>query len=119
MGQYLCTVKDKKIRIFRDYEQNSEAVKDYVHAKDTKLNAFIRQLSANEKVTNGATTEENLIEVIINARPIKSDMLIEWRDKTYQIMAVDRFDFSNTEIKIVAREVSTKAYDLVLWEGLL
>lgn len=77
------------------------------------VRAYVRQLSANERNTAKAIQDDSSIEVAINKRKIVQDMYMEFNGKTYQIGAVDAFEFEGTEIKFRAKESVPVEYDTI------
>lgn len=106
-------LKHKKIRIFK--EDNNGNTKKYIHSKDTFLNAYVRQLSANEQSSLNAIQDASNIEFVINYREVVVDMFVEFENKTYQIVGIDRFNFLPIEIKCRAYEVNSKTYENIEW----
>lgn len=104
-------------------EASEKQVKTYIgfppnYSEDTDLYAYVRQLSANERIAAKAVQEDNEIEVVINAKPVATDMYMEFEGKTYQIGAEDLFDFENlAEIKFRARSVNPPTYDSVTYRS--
>lgn len=77
------------------------------------IRAYVRQLSANERNTAKAIQDDSSIEVAINKRKIVQDMCMEFNGDTYQIGAIDAFEFEGTEIKFRAKEVVPVEYDTI------
>jgi SPP1 family predicted phage head-tail adaptor len=121
MEKHKYQIKDKRIKIFREHDQEIDGVlinyKIYEHPKNTTISAYVRQLSQNERNTARAVHDDSSIEFVINHRNIKPDMFIEFMDKTYQIGAPDQLEFYQTEIKFRAKEVTPKTYDQVIYKG--
>ena len=111
--------KDKKIRIFFESLQDDKLIKHYIHPEGTFLNAYVRQLSANEQTAANAIRDGSAIQFLINHRNVKTDMFVEFRDKVYQMGPPDMFEFNKTDIKFIAFEVIPKEYDLVEWSDWL
>ncbi|MFA5433661.1 MAG: phage head closure protein [Candidatus Paceibacterota bacterium] len=108
-------IKDKQIKLFREITSivtgnQDRLTKAYEHPEGTHLWAYVRQLSANERLQMNAEQDQSDIEFVINKRPLVAGMLIEFKDKTYQIGAPDSFEFYNTELKFRASEVSPRTY---------
>ena len=106
--QHSKRVKDKKIRIFKEIQTKPGLIKHYIHPNGTYLNAYVRQLSATEQNQANAIQDGSAIQFVINNREVKTDMYVEFRDKTYQMGPPDNFEFYNTEIKFIAYEVTPK-----------
>ena len=109
-------IKKQKIRIFQEIDQKPDPIKQYIHAEDTYLKAYARQLTASETASLNAIQDTGYIEFVINKRAVIQDMFIEFKGKTYQISSVDPFDFETPEIKLQAYEVNTKSYIDVRWK---
>lgn len=77
------------------------------------IKAYVRQLSANERNTAKAIQDDSSIEVVINKRKLVQDMYMEFKGTTYQIGAIDAFEFESTEIKFRAKEVVPVEYDTI------
>ena len=101
-------VKDKKIRIFMEIPSEFGITKKYIHPENTYLNAYVRQLSATEQNTSNAIQDGSAIQFVINQRRIKTDMFVEFKDKTYQMGPPDNFEFYRSEVKFIAYEVNPK-----------
>lgn len=121
MSDYKVQNKTKCIKIF--YERVSKVdgitypVKHYIHPQNTKLYAYVRNLSQNEINSNSAVYDTSSIQVIMNYRQLNNDMFIEFRNKTYQLIGdPDEFDFKETEIKLLCKRVVEKDYDIVEYE---
>lgn len=110
-------IKDKKIRIFSEHSVPGGLVKHYIHARETHLNAYVRQLSANEQYQANAIQDGSAIQFVINKRKIQTDMFVEFHGKTYQMGPPDNFEFYNAEIKFIAYEVTPRQdYVDIEWE---
>ncbi len=105
--------KDKKIKIFYEFIYNDTSTKRYIHPENATLAAYVRQLSASEQTAANAIRDGSALQFVINPREIKTDMLVEFREKTYQIGPPDLFEFYKTEVKFIAFEVTPKEYDNV------
>ena len=115
MGKNDVLIKDKNIRIFREKYSEDGIVKKYIHPKDTYLKAHIRQVSANEAASNDAIQDVSDIQFTINYREVEIDMLIEFKDKIYQITSVDRYEFYKKDLKIIATEINQREYNGYEW----
>lgn len=103
------------IRIFQEIDQKPDPIKQYIHAENTVLKAYARQLTASETSSLNALQDSGYVEFVINKRPVSVDMFVEFKDRTFQISAVDPFDFISPEIKIQAYEVIAKQFVDVRW----
>jgi SPP1 family predicted phage head-tail adaptor len=103
------------IRIFQEIDQKPDPIKQYIHKTDTTLKAYARQLTASETSSLNALQDAGYVEFVINKRKVLIDMFIEFKGRTYQISAVDPFDFISPEIKIQAYEVIAKQFVDVRW----
>lgn len=112
-------IKDKRIRIFYEVGSENGTKKVYIHRKNTKLKAYVRQLSASEMSSLNAVQDVSDLQFIINYRKgVQIDMFIEYRGKTYQINAIDNFEFDvGKDIKVRANEVNERPYDEVEWKS--
>ena len=86
-----------------------------LYKKILDLNAYVRQLSANEQNAANSIRDGSNVQFVINFREIKTDMFVEFKGKTYQIGPADLFEFYKTEVKFIAYEVTPKEYDFVEW----
>lgn len=110
-------LKDKRIRIYREKYTEDGTVKRYIHPKGTTLKAHVRQVSANEMSTMSAIQDASDHEFIVNFRKIETDMLIEFKGKTYKINAVDRYKhYRNTDLKLIGSEYNPPEYIDEVWE---
>lgn len=116
-------IKADKIRIYQDIAQRDTNIKQYMHAEGTTLQAYIRQLSANEQNVADANYEaSDHLFVINNRRGITRDMYIEWIRpgnpmQTFRIAGVDNFEYRAIELKIRATHVNAKSYDETRWKA--
>lgn len=111
-------VKDKKIKIFQEISNEFGLTKKYIHPENTSLYAYVRQLSANERNQFNAIQDGSAIEFVINHRKIQTDMLVEFKNKTYQMGPPDHFEFYSNDVKFIAYEVTPKEdYILVEWSN--
>lgn len=78
-----------------------------------ELRAYVRQLSANERNEARALQDDSELEVAINKRAVVQDLYMEFNGSTYQIGAVDNFEFEGNELKFRARPVIPAAQDAV------
>jgi hypothetical protein len=78
-----------------------------------ELRAYVRQLSANERNEARALQDDSELEVVINKRAVAQDLYMEFNGSTYQIGAVDSFEFEGSELKFRARPVIPAAHDSV------
>lgn len=121
MSDYKVPNKTKCIKIF--YERVSKTdgitypVKHYIHPQNTKLYAYVRNLSQSEITSNSAVYDTSTIQVITNYRKLNNDMFIEFRNKTYQLIGdPDEFDFKETEIKLFCKRVVEKDFSIIEYE---
>jgi SPP1 family predicted phage head-tail adaptor len=107
--------KNHKVLIFYEIDQKPDPIKQYIHAQGTKLSAYARQLTSSETAALNAIQDSRYVEFVINKRKLEVDMFVEFKGKTYQISAVDDYDFMNPETKFQAYEVNSKSYVDVRW----
>jgi len=82
------------------------------------VKAYARQLSTEERFSAMAIQDDSAIEIVINKRSgITQDLYMEFKDKTYQIGAVDNFMFEDTEMKFRAKEVIPPLFDKTEYGG--
>lgn len=116
-------VKDKKIRLFRlktkVVEGYEKVVKTYIHSKEScGLWAYARELSQNERFSAKAVQVEESIEFKIVYNPkIISELFIEFNEKTYNIVSIDKFRFNKTDLVIKANEILAPIFDEVAYEN--
>ena len=113
-------IKDKQIKLFREITSivtgnQDRLTKAYEHPEGMHTpypgqGAYKTILSLPERLQMNAEQDQSDIEFVINKRPLVAGMLIEFKDKTYQIGAPDSFEFYNTELKFRASEVSPRTY---------
>ena len=113
MSDYKVINKTKCIKIFyeRQIKNNGKTypIKHYIHPQNTKLFAYVRNLSSNEISTNTAVYDTSTIQIVMNYRKLNNDMFIEFKNNTYQLIGdPDEFDFQNTEIKLLCKKTVTK-----------
>ena len=111
-------LEEKTVKVYRKYAKAGNPSVDagfdpLTESLDVK--AYIRQLSAEERNAAKALQDDSEIEVAVNKRNLIQDMYMEFpkEDKTYQIGAIDNFDFQGTEIKFRAKAVVPVTFDLV------
>jgi SPP1 family predicted phage head-tail adaptor len=78
----------------------------------SKIKAYVRQLSASEIVNAKAMQDDSTLEIVINKRRISQDMYIDFKGGSYQVGAIDNFDFIQPEIKFRAKPVIPVTWDL-------
>lgn len=114
--------KRETIRIFEEITQKDKTIKRYIHARDTTLRAYVRQLSANEQASADAMQDASDTLFAINHRPgVNYDMYIEWLrpgkpTKTFKIDGVDPFEYLATEMTLRATSVNPREYTEVRWK---
>lgn len=109
--------KDKFIKVYeiiqktRPNDENTYIEKRYIHPKKSPLRAYVRQLSASERITKSTETEMNTYEVVINYRKgIKRGQFIEFKDMTLKINGVDGYEQYDAELKLTASSAITPEY---------
>ncbi|MCU7522506.1 MAG: phage head closure protein [Ignavibacteria bacterium] len=110
-GNSRILVKDKLIKIFSLYQRKNLdnetiTIKHYHHPQNQSLKAYVRNLSASEQFASNANKDNSTIQFTINHRNISNDMYVEFAGKTYAITAPDKYEFYNTDIKFMAKEVA-------------
>ncbi len=109
--------KNQRICIFQEIDQKPDPIKQYIHKEGSKLKAYARQLTSGETASLNAIQDSGYVEFVINKRDVLVDMFIEFKGKTYQIEAVDPFDFQTPELKLQAYQVNPKSYVDVRWKS--
>ena len=114
--------KDKKVRFFRietkivdDYEK---VVKTYIHSRESGgLWCYVRELSENERFSAKAVQVEETTQFKVVYNPkINNELFLEFKNKTYDIVSIDKYEFNNTDIVIRANETLAPNYDEVEYE---
>lgn len=121
MQAYKEAIKDKKIKIFiRVDEQlpNGETItkKVYLQKKDSYIKAYIRSLSAKERLSSNTTQPSNEVEITINYRRSlekRQDAYVEYKDLTYAVTGIDNLDFRRTEMKLTGKSVEPPCFDSI------
>ena len=121
MQAYKEAIKDKKIKIFiRVDEQlpNGETItkKVYLQKKDSYIKAYIRSLSAKERLSSNTTQPSNEVEITINYRRSlekRQDAYVEYEDWTYAVTGIDNLDFRRTEMKLTGKSVEPPCFDSI------
>lgn len=121
MQAYKEAIKDKKIKIFiRVDEQlpNGETItkKVYLQKKDSYIKAYIRSLSAKERLSSNTTQPSNEVEITINYRRSlwkRQDAYVEYKDWTYAVTGIDNLDFRRTEMKLTGKSVEPPSFDSI------
>ena len=121
MEAYKQKNKDKKIKIFiRVDEQlpNGETItkKVYLQKKDSYIKAYIRSLSAKERLSSNTTQPSNEVEITINYRRSlekRQGAYVEYKDWTYAITGIDNLDFRRTEMKLTGKSVEPPCFDSI------
>lgn len=121
MEAYKQKNKDKKIKIFiRVDEQlpNGETItkKVYLQKKDSYIKAYIRSLSAKERLSSNTTQPSNEVEITINYRRSlekRQDAYVEYKDRTYAVTGIDNLDFRRTEMKLTGKSVEPPSFDSI------
>lgn len=121
MEAYKQKNKDKNIKIFiRVDEQlpNGETItkKVYLQKKDSYIKAYIRSLSAKERLSSNTTQPSNEVEITINYRRSlekRQDAYVEYEDWTYAVTGIDNLDFRRTEMKLTGKSVEPPCFDSI------
>lgn len=121
MQAYKEAIKDKKIKIFiRVDEQlpNGETInkKVYLQKKDSYIKAYIRSLSAKERLSSNTTQPSNEVEITINYRRSlekRQDTYVEYKDWTYAVTGIDNLDFRRTEMKLTGKSIEPPSFDSI------
>lgn len=121
MEAYKQKNKDKKIKIFiRVDEQlpNGETItkKVYLQKKDSYIKAYIRSLSAKERLSSNTTQPSNEVEITTNYRRSlekRRDAYVEYKDWTYAVTGIDNLDFRRTEMKLTGKSVEPPSFDSI------
>lgn len=115
--------KDKKVRFFRletkIIDNFEKIVKIYIHSKESGgLWCYVRELSENERFSARAVQVEETTQFKVTYNPkITSNLFIEYKEKTYDIVSIDKFEFNKTDIVIRANETLAPVYDEVEYEN--
>jgi len=123
MSDYKIQNKTQSIAIFYERVAKTQGVtttiKHYIHPQNTKIFAYVRNLSQNEISTNTAVYDTNTIQITMNYRKLNNDMFVEFKGNTYQLIgSPDEFDFQDTEIKLFCRKIVTKTnYSSIEYEN--
>lgn len=116
-------VKDKKVRFFRlkntEFDGFERVVKNYIHSEESGgLWAYVRHLSEREIFTAKSVQMEETIHFRIAYSPkLTSDLLLEFGNKTYQIVSIDPYEFNKTDLVIKADEIAPPIFDEIVWEN--
>ena len=114
--------KDKKVRFFRietkivdDYEK---VIKTYIHSRESGgLWCYVRELSENERFSAKAVQVEETTQFkVVYSPKINNELFLEFKNKTYDIVSIDKYEFNNTDIVIRANETLAPNYDEVEYE---
>lgn len=114
--------KDKKVRFFRietkivdDYEK---VVKTYIHSRESGgLWCYVRELSENERFSAKSVQVEETTQFKVVYNPkINNELFLEFKNKTYNIVSIDKYEFNNTDIVIRANETLAPSFDEVEYE---
>lgn len=109
MNKY--ALKDKLIKIYFERESEEGIIKKYIHPIDVSLKAYVRQVASFEMPIEQTMHDTSQVIFVINDRKVRTYMLIEFNGKTYNINAIDEFEFYNhTDLKITASEIEPKRY---------
>jgi SPP1 family predicted phage head-tail adaptor len=105
--------KHKRIKFYRieTIKENGEPVVKRINFEPSPIKAYIRQLSADERINAKALQDDSSIEVTINKRKIEPDMYIDFGGQAYQIGPVDYYDFHSQEVKFRAKPVMPASFD--------
>lgn len=115
-------IKDKKVQIFAlktkiiaDYEQ---VVKTYIHSKESGgLWAYVRELSENERFSAQAVQVEETTQFkIVYNQKLNTELFIEFGNKTYEIVSIDKYEFNKTDVIIRGNEILAPTFDEVEYE---
>ena len=116
-------VKDKKVRFFRIETKVIDGyeivAKTYIHSKESGgLWCYVRELSENERFSAKSVQVEETTQfkVVFNEK-INNKLYLEFGDKTYDIVSIDKFEFNKTDIVIRANEVLAPEFDEVFYEN--
>lgn len=114
--------KDKKVRFFRletkIIDNFEKIVKIYIHSRESGgLWCYVRELSENERFSARAVQVEETTQFKVTYNPkITSNLFIEYKEKTYDIVSIDKFEFNKTDIVIRGNETLAPVYDEVEYE---
>lgn len=115
--------KDKKVKFYRletkvidGYEK---VIKTYIHSeKSGGLWCYVRELSENERFSAKSVQVEETTQFKVVYNPkIVNELYLEFGNKTYSIVAIDKFEFNKTDIVIRANEMLAPTFDEVLYEN--
>ena len=115
-------VKDKKVQFFKLYTKVSEGyeivVKKYIHSKESGgLWCYVRELSENERFSAKAVQVEETTQVKVVFNPkINTELYLEFCGKTYNIVAIDKFEFNKSDLVVRANEILAPEYEEVEYE---
>lgn len=115
--------KDKKVKFFRietkivdDYEQ---VVKTYIHSRECGgLWCYVRELSENERFSAKAVQVEETTQFKVVYNPkITTELFLEYKGKTYDIVSLDQYEFNKSDLVIRANETHAPDFDEVEYEN--
>lgn len=115
--------KDKKVKFYRletkvidGYEK---VIKTYIHSeKSGGLWCYVRELSENERFSAKSVQVEETTQFKVVYNPkIVNELYLEFGNKTYSIVAIDKFEFNKTDIVIRANEMLAPTFDEVIYEN--
>ena len=122
MKLYNTSLKNKKILIYKEYEEedkNSDLikVKEYVNINcGDYFRAYIRQVSAKEMKLDSSSNYGEEIEITMNYKSyIEIGMLVEYNDDTYRINSLDKLEFLRSEMKLRCLKIKPDEYNEVRW----
>lgn len=111
---YAYPQKDRLVKIYfqkpvkwvNKYGSGTFYEKRYVHPKDEHLRAYVRQIVAENKISDEATYPADRFLVVINWRDLpKGQYYIEWGNKTLKVLNKDEYEGRREEIKFETQEV--------------
>jgi len=114
--------KDKKVKFFRietkivdDYEK---VIKTYIHSRESGgLWCYVRELSENERFSAKAVQVEETTQFKVVYNPkITTELFLEYGNKTYDIVSLDKFEFNKSDLVIRANETHAPDFDEVEYE---
>lgn len=112
-------VKDKQIKIYFERDSEDGIIKHYIHPIDSYLKAYVRQIASFETSYEQAMHDTSQLIFIINNRNIRTDMFIEFNNKTYNINSIDNYEFyKNNNLKLITSEIEPHKYIKVLGSDL-
>ena len=94
-------------------------VKTYIHSQESHgFWAYVRELSENERFSAKAVQVEETTQFKVVYNPkIKDKLYIEYGNKTYDIVSVDRNEFNKTDLVINGNEILAPVFDEVEYEN--